>query len=210
MRLRRAEDGFTLIELLLAIAIIGIIAAPLTNVILGYLTNTNATIGRLAESHDAQLSASYFQQDVAGIGVRDYTDTTTPYGFKQSVEVNVAAAGGLYPCGTAGPALIRLAWDDFTAGPSASPVQVRAAYVLETIAGQSQQELHRIVCAGSATVSSDTVLAHDVLSAAASCSTTCTATALPQSISLSLAIHDSNSGSAANYPVVLNGQRRQT
>jgi prepilin-type N-terminal cleavage/methylation domain-containing protein len=211
----RHDEGFTLIELLIAIVIIGIIAVPMGNVIIGYLHTTNATTGRLTESHDAQLTAAYFQQDVGSVGVRDYTDTTTPAGFKQSIEVAAAAGGGLYPCGTAGPALIRLAWDDFTTGPSTSPIQVRAAYVLQSVPGQSQLALHRVVCKGSASVASDTVLAHDVVSASVGCpSTTATCghsgAALPLTVSLTLTIHDSNSGSAVNYVVVLTGQRRQT
>lgn len=98
--LRQDERGFTLVELLVAIVILGIIAVPLGNVIIGYLRNTDATTARLSESHDAQVSAAYFSADVASVGVRSTTysaDPAAPYPLTQSIEQNAPAAGGLFP-----------------------------------------------------------------------------------------------------------------
>jgi prepilin-type N-terminal cleavage/methylation domain-containing protein len=99
----RDDDGFTLVELLMSIVILGVIAAPLAAVVIGYFKNSAATSARLNESHDAQIAAAYFAQDVQGIGVRDYDDTTSAYfPLLQSVETAVAADGGSNPCGPAG------------------------------------------------------------------------------------------------------------
>jgi prepilin-type N-terminal cleavage/methylation domain-containing protein len=211
LRRRDSEAGFTLIELLLSVTILGVIAFPLGNVMIGFLHNTKDTTGRLAESHDAQISAAYFAQDVASLGARDWTDTVTPYAYLQSVELNVAGNGGLYPCGTSSlPAVVRLAWDDYPNGASAAPVRTRAAYVLETVG--SQHQLHRIVCAGNATPVSDAVLGHDIVTATAACATSCSGTgsALPNRISLTLTIADPDSSPGTSYSVTLTGDRRQT
>jgi hypothetical protein len=82
--------------------------------------------------------------------------------------------------------------------------------VVETVSGQ--QQLHRITCAGNATPVTDVVLAHDVVSASATCATSCTGagTALPSRISLALTIADPGSGPGSSYPVTLTGDRRQT
>ncbi|HEU5270480.1 MAG TPA: type II secretion system protein [Jatrophihabitans sp.] len=210
---RRAGDaGFTLIELLVSVSILGLIALPLGNVMIGFLRNSNDTTGRLAESHDAQISAAYFAQDVASLGARDWTDTVTPYAYLQSVELAAPSTGGLYPCGTASlpDAVIRLAWDDYPNGADAAPVQTRAAYLIETVGGR--QQLHRITCAGNATPVTDVVLAHDLVSASAACATSCTGTgtALPRRITLSLTIADPASAPGSSYSVTLTGDRRQT
>ena len=206
----RTEAGFTLIELLISVTLLGLIAIPLGNVMIGFLRNSNATTGRLAESHDAQITAAYFAQDVASLGTRDWTDTVTPYGYLQSVELAAPPTTGLYPCGTTWNAVIRLAWDDYPNGASAPPVQTRAAYVVETVGGR--QQLHRITCSGNATPVTDAVLAHDLVSATAACATSCTGagSALPNRITLTLTIADPQSPPGSSYTVTLTGDRRQT
>jgi prepilin-type N-terminal cleavage/methylation domain-containing protein len=210
--LKRSEAGFTLIELLITVTILSVISLPLGNLMIGFLHNSKDTTGRLAESHDAQISAAYFAQDVASLGARDWTDTTTPYAYLQSVELAAPATGGLYPCGTAGTpnAVIRLAWDDYPSGAAAAPVQTRAAYVVETVGGQ--QQLHRITCSGSATPVTDVTLAHDLVSASASCATSCTGSgsSLPRRITLNLTVADSASSPGTSYPIALTGERRQS
>jgi prepilin-type N-terminal cleavage/methylation domain-containing protein len=57
------EDGFTLIELLVTIVIMGVIIVPLGTAFNTFLQNTDTTIRRVGESHDAQVSAAYFAQD---------------------------------------------------------------------------------------------------------------------------------------------------
>jgi prepilin-type N-terminal cleavage/methylation domain-containing protein len=213
---RRDDRGFTLVELLIAIVILGIIAVPLGNVIISYLRNTDATTARLSESHDAQVSAAYFAADVASVGVRSTTyssDPAAPYPLTQSIEENAPATGGRFPCGTAGTpnAVIRFAWDDYTSASAAAVIQRRVAYVSETDAG-GQAQLHRLVCAGSATVTADTVLAHNLVSMSATCTPApCSGSgaAVPVAVQLSLTIHGLQS-TDATYHVDLNGQRRQS
>ncbi len=72
----RGDDGFTLIELLVSIVILGVVMTGLAAVVISYLKDTNSTIGRLQESHDAQISAAFFTQDVESAGVRA---TATPF-----------------------------------------------------------------------------------------------------------------------------------
>ncbi|MFL6161825.1 MAG: type II secretion system protein J [Jatrophihabitantaceae bacterium] len=209
---RPPDAGFTLIELLLTVTIMGVITLPVGNLLIGFLHNSKATTARLAESHDAQISAAYFAQDVASLGARDWTDTVTPYAYLQSVELNAPATSGLYPCGSPGlpNAVIRLAWDDYPNGANAAPVQTRAAYLVESVG--AQQQLHRITCAGNATPVTDVVLAHDLVSAVASCATACTGTgsSLPRRITLTLTIADPDSEPGTSYSVILGGDRRQS
>lgn len=214
----RDDAGFTLVELLMSIVILGIIAVPLGEVVLGYLRNADATTARMSESHDAQMAAAYFAQDVQAVGVRDYTVVVDAFfPLKQSVETGVAAGGGLYPCGGAGTpdAVVRLAWDDFPSGAAAPATQSRVAYVVE-----SGTELHRLVCKGSATPSADVVVAHHLVgpfatvacadSSGAAIACTGSGSAVPGSVSLALTIHDPQSTAGSTYTVTLTGQRRQS
>lgn len=207
-----SDAGFTLIELLLTITIMAVISLPVGNLLIGFLHNSKETTARLAESHDAQISAAYFAQDVASLGSRDWTDTTTPYAYLQSVELNAPVSSGQFPCGNAGlpDAVIRLAWDDYPSGANAAPVQTRVAYLVETVG--SGHQLHRILCSGNATPVTDVVLAHDLVSATATCATSCTGSGsnLPRRITLSLTIADPASSPGSSYPVTLTGERRQS
>lgn len=212
MRLTKVEDGFTLVEMIIAMLIIGIISVPLGNVVLGFLRNTNATTARLTESHDAQISAAYWGRDVASIGTRS---TMSPYLLQPSVETGVPNNSGLYPCGAGtANAIVRLAYDDFTAAGVAT--LVRVAYVVQTVSGQT--ELHRLRCQGSGVVVSHITLAHDldpstpptVVCLVATTPTPCDAAPLvPTTVNLTLTIKDPNNLHGA-WSVQLTGQRRQS
>lgn len=212
------DAGFTLVELIIAIVIIGVITVPLSNVVIGYLRNTDATTARLLESHDVQITSAYWAQDVASMGTRS---TTNPYALTQSVETGVetgvAYDSGLYPCGTAGTVIVRFAWDDFSEADATPQVlvrtQVRVAYVVQTVSGETA--LHRFRCNGSAVVVSDVTLAHDLdpstsTPAAVACSTTCSAApAIPTTVTLTLTLKNPKNRDVA-YAVTLTGQRRQS
>jgi hypothetical protein len=200
----------------MSIVILGIIAGPLAGVVIGYLKNADATSARMSESHDSQMAAAYFAQDVQAVGIRDYSSTTTfDHPLVQSVETGVAATGGSYPCGPAGTpaAVVRLAWDDWDGVSGTTPVRVRAAYVV-----QDGTELHRLLCRGSSAVTSDVTLAHDLVTpfASVTCTDTagvasaCTGSAVPGTVSLHLTIHDPHSAAGSTYAITLTGQRRQT
>jgi prepilin-type N-terminal cleavage/methylation domain-containing protein len=202
---RKADDrGFTLVELVVAIAILGVIIVPLGTALIIFLRNSNTTADRLAESHDEQISAAYFAQDVQSIGVRDWT--TAPYVLKTSVEQNAPATSGLYPCGVAGTpnAVLRFAWDDPTSTTATQVVVV--SYVVRTVG--TEQQLHRLRCAaGSTTPSSDLVLAHNVASVGTPVLTG--SGTVPDTVSLTLNIK-APTDNGSPLVVVLSGQRRQT
>jgi prepilin-type N-terminal cleavage/methylation domain-containing protein len=199
MRVRRDDRGITLTELLVAMVVLGLIMVPLGNAVIQLIRLTDDTSRRLSESHDMQTAAAYFASDVQSVGTRDWS--AYPYPLRPSVEQNVAAAGGLYPCGAAGTpaAVVRLAWDD-PAGASSAPDVVRVAYVVTTVGAELR--LRRIQCVGSATPVSDIVLAHNLEppGAVLGCVPSCTAS--PATLTLTLKIRE--------LSVVLSGQRRQT
>jgi prepilin-type N-terminal cleavage/methylation domain-containing protein len=209
MRLTTGDDrGLTLTEILITVVIMGIIIVPLGNAIIGFIRLTDQTTARLSESHDAQIAAAYFAQDVQSLGTRDWS--AFPYPLRPSVELNVAATAGAFPCGTASTpvAVLRLAWDDPDTATGVPPV-VRAAYTVVMLGPERQ--LHRILCRGSATPVSDIVVAHDLDTVApvVTCPTPCTAPNVPAAVTLTLTVRaPKNTGTGLVF--VLSGQRRQT
>jgi prepilin-type N-terminal cleavage/methylation domain-containing protein len=208
MQLKRDERGLTLVELVVAIAIMGIIVVPLGNAMIVFFRNSNDTSARLSESHDVQIASAYFSQDVQATGVHDWA--AYPFSLKQSIETNISAGSGLWPCGTPGTtpdAIIRFAWDDPTSA-TGSPSVVRSAYFIKTVGGETQ--LRRISCAG-ANAPVEIVLVHNIVTALPQCfnPTTCTTAAVPQSVTLTLTIKDP-ADTGTGLSIVLNGQRRQT
>ena len=219
-RLRRSagvDAGFTLPELLITIVILASIIVPLGNLVIGYFQNVGVTTIRFNESHDAQLSAGYFAQDIASLGVR--TSASPVATLAQSIETSVAYNAGLYPCGAAGTptAIVRVAWNQYAAAPAATSTLITVSYVEKTVGTQTQ--LHRITCSnGSGVV--DSVIAHE-LDPATPPSVTCYSTgttvtpcsgsgaALPNAVRLTLAVKDPGDA-GASYAVTLTGQRRQS
>lgn len=208
-RLRQADDGFTLVELLVAVVILAVITVPLADAVLGVLHNEDTTADRLALSHDGQLSASYFAQDVAAVGLRDYAATPDASGnmpFQPSIQLGAAYDAGGRVCGTASTpvAAVRLlsdSWDGSTT-PAALTTHVVAYYL-----NPGTTELHRLKCAGAAV--SDVVVAHhvDPSTVTVTCSSTCDGTAVPRQVTLA---YTATLPSVGAYPVSLTGQRRQT
>lgn len=211
MRLRaKSEGGFTLVELLVAIVILGIITVPLSGTVMSALRNTGSTQERMDLSHDAQLSSSYFARDVAGVGIRDYDNVSgNSLPFKPSVQLDAAYNQGGYTCGGAGTpvAALRLLSDAWDPDDSmTTPKTVVVAYYLKTVAGST--ELHRLKCSGSDTPV-DVLVAHNVKpgSVTVSCSSACELAAVPNEIILRLV---ATKPLAGEYPITLNGQRRQS
>jgi hypothetical protein len=94
----------------------------------------------------------------------------------------------------------------------------RVAYTVETVSGQTQ--LHRVACAGSATIATDVVVAHDVdplvvpvvACTAGGATVACSGAgaSAPAQISLTLSIKDAADTGAVDYQLTLTGQRRST
>lgn len=211
MRVRRDDRGVTLVEMLVTIVILGIIIVPLANALIGFTRNTDETTRRLGESHDVQIMAAYFAQDVQSVGVRNWT--ADGYPLQRSIELNAPAGSGLYPCGAAGTpdAVVRFAWDDPTTASGLGRVIV--SYVVEVVGAERQ--LHRLTCAGSPPTPStpnDIVLAHnlDPTYPLTVCSSPCSgAPAVPQTVTMTVKIKNPDSSGPA-LTVTLTGQRRQT
>src|SRR5437899_1512408 len=183
------ERGFTLVELVLAVVISTIVITAMATAFIEILRNSGTADARRAESHDAQIAAAYFAEDVQSTGVRDTDVSATP---QQSIETGVAYDEGLYRCGSDGTprALLRMAWDEFTfdaATNSEVKTRVVVVYVVDT--SGIERQLHRIVCrttpppAGPAPTapSIDHVVVHNLDSSGptVTCSSTCTAAAGP-------------------------------
>jgi prepilin-type N-terminal cleavage/methylation domain-containing protein len=205
-----ADGGFTLIELLVTVVILGLVSMPLMNVVLGSFSNSASTRARLAESHDEQIAAGYWQQDAAGTGIRaaSYDPAGSTFPLLQSVGVAFPCA---LPAGATAVAV--LGWNRYDGTGTATRITVAWA----TAAAGTETRLLRLHCTGS-TLDATAVLAHTldpanppVLSCAGSAGTSCTGagTAVPSTLNLRLTIKDP-SGRGQPYAVTLTGQRRQT
>jgi prepilin-type N-terminal cleavage/methylation domain-containing protein len=207
---RHSDNGFTLIELLMTVVIIGVITIPLGNLVISYFLNTANTQARLGGSHDEQIAAAYFAQDVASMGSHATATSTgiwvTPY-------------SGAPGCGNvAGVSrVLVLASDDYSAAAApfngtAVPQVTYVAYVAKP-AG-TLYELHRVRCAGpGATGGIDTTVMHNLtavpvtpLCDAATCSA---ATTYPAKVTIQTVVKDS-SATGGTLPVDLSGLRRQS
>lgn len=202
---RLSDAGFTLIELLVAVVILGVITVPLANFVIGYLLNTGTTAGRLSESHDEQIAAAYFAQDVANVGTRGADQALTQSVWPGSFPAGACGAGA-----ASADQVLLLKWDTVTWNGTAETVRTdAAAYVVKVGSGETQ--LHRLYCQGGSQVS-DVVIAHNLdpsVTPQVSCSASCTAAAVPTTVTLTAGIA-SSTGSGQPFTLSLSGNRRQS
>jgi prepilin-type N-terminal cleavage/methylation domain-containing protein len=202
---RSGEGGFTLIELLITMVIMGVLTLPIGNLVISYLQNRVQVTARLSESHDAQISAAFFAQDVASIGRRDSSSV-----LQQSVWAGTTT-GAPYSCGSGGAPVLLLAWDQFDDAGAKTTIEV--AYRTQS----SGSQLVRYSCPGSGAAQGSIIVMHDLSSAVVGCPTdtlTCADNpGVPTRLNLTLTIKDptdSETDAAKYYTVKLTGQRRQT
>lgn len=213
LRRLRDDSGFTLIELLLASVIIGVITLPLGNLVIEYLRTTTQTQGRLHESHDSQLTAAFFSQDVASIGVRNSSDVLTQ-------STGTAAIGGSAPdCASGISGMTRvlvLAWDQHSSAGAKSVVGVEYVTRSQTVGTSTELQLVRLHCTTSGSPDATTVLAHNLTAApTVTCSGNGTSgcndgTNIPSLITMNLSIRDVDNPGGTPYTIAVSGQRRQT
>lgn len=206
MKQRLADAGFTLVELLVTIVVLGIIVVPLADFVMSYLQNYQTTEQRMSDSHDIQIAAAYFSQDVADTGVHGTSD---PFPSAQSVWTS--AFPGSY-CGQGdGTPVLLLEWDAWTVTTTGSGQYTGSGATSSATYVTEGSELHRIYCASGTSVSSDATLVHNFQGASVSCSSTCGASTPPMGVTLTLTISGGTTDQAApTQPVTLTGQRRQT
>lgn len=196
------DRGFTLPEMLIAIVILGIIAVPLSNTLITLFRNMDSSTARMAASSSAQISATYFAQDVETVGKRDYTAPNAP--LVGSVLLSGTAGA---TCGTGGTsALIRFLSDSHTASGSTAPLSsVVVSWALQTVGTDTQ--LVRTRCVEGAVVSTATVAHYVTGVPSVSCSSSCSAATVPRSATLSFTV---TPPLADAYAVSLTGSRRQS
>ena len=207
-QLRAAGDGgFTLVELLITIVILGIIAVPLTSVVITFFLNSSDTTARLSESHDAQITNAYWQQDVASLGLRgEYDQSQSTYPLQTSVDTtstSLLACSANLPSGSL---VVAMAWNQYSISGQAT--QVGVAYLTQPDGARSA--LVRAHCTGSS-VDSTATMAHYVTGTP---SVSCPGlgscdNSSPSTMSLSMTVSDPT-GKNPPLAVTFTGQRRQT
>ncbi|MFC7502841.1 type II secretion system protein J [Nocardioides sp. GCM10030258] len=198
---RRADSGFTLIELLITVAIMGVIISALAGVVISYFRNIADTQSRLTESQDVQFAATYWQRDVASMGVRIYDETTKTFPLQDSINTTPACA---LP---AGDVVVTLAWSEFTSLDSTDNGEVVTVSYVATGAS-APYELVRVRCTES-TIDSSVEVAHSLTEPPnATCVPACSGT--PEVVDLDLSVLDPDGNGTVAYSATLSGERRQS
>ncbi|HWC33724.1 MAG TPA: prepilin-type N-terminal cleavage/methylation domain-containing protein [Mycobacteriales bacterium] len=116
---QRPEAGFTLVELLIVVTILPLIVGAITAGFITTLNNRDTTTARLMDSHDAQITSTYFVRDVKS--------------------AQYVATSGTTVCGTASY-LVGLSWS--AANSSGTVITYYVAYTLDA----AHSTVNRISC----------------------------------------------------------------
>lgn len=204
-----------MIELMMTIAIIAIIAVPLTGVVIEYLKTSVTTQTRSTENADQQFAATYWQADIASLGVRGYTpsDIANQLPHQQSMWTGSAPAGVPAGCASIPGTVIGMAWNEYpsTTDPFATWTGAQQSAVVYSASQQNSGQwiLTRTRCAPGQSASA-VVIARSLVSVptVACAPTSCTASTPPTTVKLTLQVQDLNGTANTGYTAVLTGERR--
>jgi prepilin-type N-terminal cleavage/methylation domain-containing protein len=194
------EEGFTLIELIIAIAILGIVIPSLGGAVIALLHNSNATNQRLVQSHDAQIAAAFFANDVESADVSP--TATSP----------LSSTDGR--CDNGATPILRLAWTEYdtTQGVASPHVAAYKLAVYGTSGPASAPVLHRYFCTGAnhgsaLSLTSSVVIASNLASLG---SATAVVDSCPGGYprGVTLTVTDATVGGVPGYVLQLTGTRR--
>lgn len=127
----RDEEGLTLIELMIVVILLPIVIGAIAVALITVFKNDTGIQTRLSDSHDAQITSTYFVRDVQG--AQQVTSQATPV------------------CGPTGTGYTQVLGLEWASGG------VKVAYVYEQVAG-SAPDLAREFCSGGSP--SRSVVAH--------------------------------------------------
>jgi prepilin-type N-terminal cleavage/methylation domain-containing protein len=151
---RSDEAGFTLVELITAIAILGIIAAPLAMSFISGLRIIGRADERLGDSRSALITASFFANDVSS--------------------ANTVSRGNTNACGSfsgSQAGVVTFAWASATAAPG-SAFNNKATYLVDS-SDSTNRKLVRRFCANGAATPTKTSTAAISLSPSTAPAVTC-------------------------------------
>lgn len=136
MSIKEDEGGFTLIELLVTIVIVGVVMTALGGAVISIIHNSNVTTQTLTQSHDAQITAAYFANDI------------------QSSDVNGAVDASLFStdsrCDQGRTPVLRVAWTEYNSSNSVVAYKL-VSYNL--VSSGSSKILKRSFCQGATSAS---------------------------------------------------------
>lgn len=156
----RAEEGFTLVELLVAVTLMGVIGTALVMSMTFMLAAKTRAKSDLDTSHDRQLVASYFTEDVeAAAGLRSVLDPAGSSGPSPVATGDVTLCGTALTAATSNVVVVTLTGQDYAdTGITATPTYVSYVWRSDT------HRLLRVACRGVGPVTT-TVVASAVSSA---------------------------------------------
>lgn len=88
---QEGDEGFTLIELLVVIVILPLVVGAIATGMISSFTNSGTTKTRLADSHDAQITSTYFVRDVQSAQFVSTSTTALCGGAQQLIGVSWSA-----------------------------------------------------------------------------------------------------------------------
>lgn len=182
---RASDDGFTLVELIIALTLSLLIGGVVVAALITSLGVSNSTTAQISDSTDAGLITAFLTRDAQSSGGIDPTTAARDNTIGVST-VSTAWGGCQQPLPNT--LVVRFSWIERSTAVVQSRVVVTYGF------DGTKSQLTRRVCRDSITAP-DLVIGRGLVSAVASCDTTCTGT--PTTVSL--AVVGSGTGAPLSY-----------